>query len=97
LELKAVWENSDYCIQCTLPIHLPFSKLFAKICGVMPLAIWQATTQLIKFEHLPIYLEFSFILFAKFRLPLMVILKAKNFKKNSFKTFLDLLKRINNK
>jgi len=48
---------------------------------------WQATTQLIKFEHVPIYLEFSFILFAKFLLFLMLILKAKKiqkfFKKNS--------------
>ncbi|KEH26630.1 transmembrane protein, putative [Medicago truncatula] len=41
---------------------------------------WQVTTQFIKFELVPIYLELSFILFAKFLLFFMTILKAKNFK-----------------
>jgi hypothetical protein len=45
---------------------------------------WQATTQFIKFESVPIYLELSFILFAKFLLFLMAILKAKNFKIQNF-------------
>ena len=40
---------------------------------------WQATTQFIKFEPVPIYLELSFILFAKFLLFLMAILEAKIF------------------
>jgi hypothetical protein len=41
---------------------------------------WQATTQFIKFEPVPIYLELSF-LFAKFLLFLMAIPEAKIFKK----------------
>jgi len=41
---------------------------------------WQATTQLIKFEPMPIYLELSFILFATFLLFFMAILEAKIFK-----------------
>ena len=41
---------------------------------------WQVTTQFIKFEPVPTYLEPSFILFAQFILSLMAILKAKNFK-----------------
>jgi len=51
---------------------------------------WQTTTQLIKFEPMPIYLEISFILFAKFLLFLMLILKAK---KKKIKTFPCLLKK----
>jgi len=49
---------------------------------------WQATIQFIKFEHVPIYLEFSFILFS------MAILEAKIFK---IQFFLHLLKSVNNK
>jgi len=44
----------------------------------------------IKFELVPIYLELSFILFAKFLLFLMAIPKAKNFK---IQNFLHLLKK----
>jgi len=45
-------------------------------------AIGRPPLNLIKFEHVPIYLEFSFILFTIFFfLFLMLILKAKNFKK----------------
>jgi len=56
---------------------------------------WQATTQFIKFESVPIYLELSFILFANFLLFFMAILKAKFFKIQNF--FLHLLKSVNNK
>ena len=56
---------------------------------------WQATTQFIKFEPVPIYLELSFILFAKFLLFLMAILEAKIFKIQNI--FLHLLKSVNNK
>jgi len=48
---------------------------------------WQATTQFIKFEPVPIYLELSFILFAKFLLFLMAILKAKFSKYKTFYIF----------
>ncbi len=56
---------------------------------------WQVTTQFIKFEPVPIYLELPFILFAKFLLFFMAIPKAKIFKIQNF--FLHLLKSVNNK
>jgi len=56
---------------------------------------WRVTTQFIKFEHVPIYLELSLILFARFLQFLMAILEGKILKK--YKTFLHLLKSVNNK
>jgi len=91
-QFKVVRENNDYCVQCTFPYYLQFSKKFQR--SVEPYH-WQATTQFIKFEPVPIYLELSFILFAKFLLFLMAILKAKIFK--NIKIFLHLLKNVNNK
>jgi len=55
----------------------------------------RVTTQFIKFEPVPIYLEFSLILFAKFLKFFMAILEAKNSQK--YKTFLHILKSVNNK
>ena len=78
-QFKVVRENSGYCVQCTSPIYLPFSKFFQR--SVEP-CHWQVTTQLIKFELVPIYLKFSFIQFTKFLLFLVLILKAKKFKKS---------------
>ncbi|KEH16589.1 hypothetical protein MTR_0138s0010 [Medicago truncatula] len=43
------------------PLHLPLLQNFQKSVEPCP---WQVTTQFIKFEHVPIYLELSFILFA---------------------------------
>jgi len=38
-QFKVVRENNGYCVQCTLPIYLPFSKTFKKkIRGTTPLA-----------------------------------------------------------
>jgi len=59
-----------------LPIILTIFQIFQR--SVEP-RHWQATTQLIKFEPVPFYLELSFILFTKFLLILMAILEAKNF------------------
>ena len=64
-KFKVVRENSGYFVQCTLPIYLPFSN---KIQGSVELRHWQVTTQFIKFEPVPIYLELSFILHTKFLL-----------------------------
>jgi len=83
MEFKVVRENSGYCVQCTFPIHLPFYKFFER--SVEP-CHWQVTP-LIKFEIMPIYLEFSFILFAKFLLFFMAILEAKSFLKNFSMSF----------
>jgi len=91
-QFKVVRENSGYCVQCTSPIYLPFSKFFQR--SVEP-CHWQVTTQLIKFELVPIYLELSFILLTKFLLFFMSILEAKIFKIQNF--FLHLLKSVNNK
>ena len=91
-QFKVVRENNNYCVQCTFPYYLPFYKKFQR--SVEPYH-WQATTQFIKFEHVPIYLELAFILFAKFLLFLMAILKAKIFK--NIKLFLHLLKNVNKK
>jgi len=76
-QFKVVRENSGYCVQYTFPIYLPFSKNFQR--SVEP-RYWRVTTQFIKFELVPIYLELSFILFAWFLLFLMAILEAKIFK-----------------
>ena len=35
---NVVRENSGYCVQCTFPLYLPFSKKLSKIRGTMPLA-----------------------------------------------------------
>jgi len=91
VEFKVVRENNGYCVQCTFPIYLLFSKFFQRF--VEP-CHWQVTTPLIKFEYLSICLEFSFILLAKFLLFLMAILETKNFSK---KTFPCVLKNVNNK
>ena len=50
---------------------------------------WRVTTQFIKFEPVPIYLELSLILFAKFLQFLMAILETNFFKKiqNFFTSF----------
>ena len=40
-----------------LPIYVPFFKIFKRSVEPCP---WQATTQFIKFEPVPIYLELSF-------------------------------------
>jgi len=68
-------------IQCTLPIIFTIFQLLQRSVGPHH---WQATTQFIKFESVPIYLELPFILFAKFLLFLMALLKAKNFKIQNF-------------
>jgi len=91
-QFKVVRENNGYRVQCTFPIYLPFSK---KIRRSVEPCHRQVTTQFIKFELVPIYLEFSFILFAWFLLFLMAILEAKIFKIQNF--FLHLLKSVNNK
>ena len=89
---KVVREYNGYCVQCTLPIIFTIFQNFQR--SVEP-CHWQVTTQFIKFEPVPIYLELSFILFAKFLLFLMAILEAKIFKIQNF--FLHLLKCMNNK
>ncbi|KEH24149.1 hypothetical protein MTR_7g105150 [Medicago truncatula] len=59
---KVVRENNGYCVQCTLPITFTiFPKFLKKSVEPCP---WQVTTQFIKLEPVPIYLELSFILFA---------------------------------
>ena len=60
-QFKVVRENNGYCVQCTFPYIYQFPKKFQR--SVEP-RHWQTTTQLIKFELVPIYLELSFILFA---------------------------------
>jgi len=55
---------------------------------------WQVTTQFIKFEPVPIYLELSFILLIKFLPFFMAILEAKIFK---IQNFLHILKSVKNK
>jgi len=49
------------CVQCTLPIYLPFSKIFKDPWSH---AIGRLPSNSSKFEPVPIYLELSFILFA---------------------------------
>jgi len=90
-QFKVIMKNNGYCVQCTPPLYIPFSKKFQR--SVEP-RHWQVTTQFIKFESVPIYLELLFFLFAKFLLFLMAILKAKIFK---IQNFLHLLKSVNNK
>ena len=80
---KVVMEYNSYCVQCTSPLYLPFSK---KIQRSVEPCHWQVTSQFIKFEPVPIYLELSFILLAKFLLFFMAILKAKHFKIQNFFT-----------
>ena len=93
-QFKVVRENSGYGVQCTLPIYLPFSN-FSKSVGPRP---WRVTTLSIFFEPVSIYLELSLILFATFLQFLMAILEAKKkFSKKIYKTFLRLLKSVNNK
>jgi len=53
---------------------------------------WRVTTQFIKFEPVPIYLELSFILFVKFLLFFMTILEAK--KKSKYKTFFYIFWKV---
>jgi len=93
------WGNSKLLGRITVilfnvPPHIfTIFQIFQRSVESCP---WQATTQVIKFEPVPIYLELSFILFANFLLFLMAILKAKNFKIQNF-FFLHLLKSVNNK
>jgi len=91
-QFKVVRENNGYCVQNTLPIYLPFSKNFQRS---VELRYWQVTTQFIKFEPVPIYLELSFILHTKFLLFFDGNTWSKNFQNT--KTFLHLLKSVNNK
>ena len=48
-QFKVVRENNGYC---TIPIYLPFSKFFKKICGTAPLA---GHHSFIELEPVPIY------------------------------------------
>jgi hypothetical protein len=74
------------------PIMFTIFQLLQKSLGPRH---WQVTTQFIKFEPVPIYLELPFILFTKFLLFLMQYLKQKNFKIQNF--FLHLLRSVNHK
>jgi len=91
------WGNSKLLGRITvilfnvLPHIFTIFQIFQRSVEPCP---WHATTQLIKFELVPIYLELSFILFAKFLLFFMAILEAKKFQNT---TFLHLLKSVNNK
>ena len=76
------------------PLHLPFSKIFKKK-SVEP-RHWQVTIQFIKFEHVPIYLELSFILFCIISSIFDGNIWSKNFQ-NTKTFFLHLLKSVNNK
>jgi hypothetical protein len=89
---KVVREYNGYCVQCTFQIYLPFSKFFKDPWSH---AIVMSPLNSSNFEPVPIYLELSFILFAKFLLFLMAIPEAKIFKK--IQNFLHLLKSVNNK
>jgi len=91
-QFKVVRENNSYSVQCTLPIYLPFSKNFQRSGEPRH---WQVTTQFIKFEPVPIYLELSFILHTKFLLFFDGNTWIKNFQNT--KTFLHLLKSVNDK
>jgi len=82
--VQSCWENSGYCVQCTLPITFTIFQNFQKK-SVEP-CHWQVTTQFIKFKPVPIYWELSFILLIKFLLFLMAILEAKIFKIQNFFT-----------
>jgi len=81
------WGNSKLLGRITiilfnvLPHIFSIFQMFQRYVEPCP---WQATTQFIKFEPVPIYLELSFILFANFLLFLMAILKAKFFKIQNF-------------
>jgi len=75
------WGNSKLLGRLVITVfNVPFPYIyhfpnFSKSVESCP---WQATTQFSKFEPVPIYLELSFILFAKFLLFLMAKLEAKN-------------------
>ena len=80
---KVVRENNGYCVQCTLPIYLPFSKIFKDLwshaIGRLPPNLSNLSLcQFIWNSHL-FYLH-NFFLF------LMAILEAKNFKIQNFFT-----------
>jgi len=67
-------------------VPLPLITIFKTLQRSVRPHHCQVTTQLIEFEHVPIYLEFSFIQFTKFLLFLMAILEAKIFKIQFFFT-----------
>ena len=85
-QFKVVRENNGYCVQCTFPLYLPFSKNFQR--SVEP-CHWQVTTQFIQFEHVPIYLELSFILFAGFLLFFWWQYLKQNFQNTNLFTFFE--------
>ena len=91
--VQSCWENSGYCVQCTLPITFTIFQNFQKK-SVEP-RHWQVTTQFIKFKPVPIYWELSFILHTKFLLFFDGNTWSKNFQNT--KTFLHLLKSVNDK
>ena len=84
MEFKVVGENRFLMFNVSFSTYLPFSKL-VQIRGVTLLADHHFI--LYQFEPVPIRLKFSFILFEKFLLFLMPILKAKFSKKIYIKLF----------
>ena len=82
-QFKVVRENSGYSVQCTLPIYLPFSNFFFKVCGAAPLAGHHSINQIWACAHLFGTLTYPICKFLHF---LMAILEAKNSQKNK-KTF----------
>jgi hypothetical protein len=72
---KVVREYSGYCVQCTSPLQLPFSKIFKDPWSH---AIGRSPLNSSNLSLCP------FILFAKFLLFLMTILEAKIFKIRNF-------------
>jgi len=91
------WGNSKLLGRIVVTVfNVPFRYIyhFPNFSKSVESCHWRVTTQFIKFELVPIYLELSLILFAKFLLFLMAILEVKISK---FKTFLHLLKSANNK
>jgi len=51
-QIKVVRENNGYCVQCTFPIYLPFSKIFKKIRGATLLAGYHPVHQVWACAHL---------------------------------------------
>ena len=92
------WGNSKLLGRIVITVfNVPFPYIyhFPNFSKSVESCHWRVTTQFIKFEPVPIYLELSFILFAQFLLFLMTILEARFSKYKTF--FLHLLKSVNNK
>jgi len=64
-QFKVVRENNGLCVQCTLPIYLPFSKIFKNLWSH---AIGRLPPNSSNLSLCQIYLELSFILHTKFLL-----------------------------